>query len=260
MQKSVRHVGLAKVASLATVVLLWHITVATGVLANSAVASPAQVAHALGELVFAAEFWSAIAETLTTWALGLTLSVILAVPIGLALGANDVIYRSSRFTIDFFRTIPPVALVPLLLLLFGATGQMVVTLIVIAAVWPLLLQSMYGVHQVDSVARDVARSYRLRWSDRVLRLILPSAAPFIATGVRIAATMSLLMAVGAELIASAPGLGDSIGAAQSNGDLPGMYAYLFVVAVLGVLVNRAMGYAERRLLSWHSSQRLGVAR
>jgi len=96
----------------------------------------------------------------------LTLSVILAVPIGLALGANDVIYRSSRFTIDFFRTIPPVALVPLLLLVFGATGQMVVTLIVIAAVWPLLLQSMYGVHQVDSVARDVARSYRLRWSDR----------------------------------------------------------------------------------------------
>jgi len=73
MQKSVRHVGLAKVASLATVVLLWHITVATGVLANSAVASPAQVAHALGELVFAAEFWSAIGETLTTWALGLAL-------------------------------------------------------------------------------------------------------------------------------------------------------------------------------------------
>ncbi len=233
----------------------WQLAVRTGVLADSAVAPPSEVALALGDLVRSADFWSAIGETLRTWALGLGLSILIAVPFGLLLGSSDLLYRSSRFTIDFFRTIPPVALVPLLLLLYGASTRMVVTLIVMAAVWPLLLQSMYGVHQVDPVARDVARSFRLRRRDTVLRLILPSAAPFIATGVRIAATMSLLMAVGAELIANAPGLGDAIGTAQANAALAEMYADLFVVALLGVSINRAMRSLERRLLSWHPSHR-----
>lgn len=246
---------LAKLLVLAAALALWQALLAVGVLSADTVASPQQVALALARLAGQPEFWSALGDTLQAWALGLALSALIAIPLGLLLGSVDALYRATRFSIDFFRTIPPVALVPLLLLLYGASSRTVVTLIVIGAVWPLLLQCMNGVHQVDPVARDVARSYRLSLQDRVFRLILPSAAPFIFTGVRIAATMSLLMAIGGELIAGAPGLGDAIGAAQGNGDLPNMYAYILTSAALGIVINRAMKHVERKFLSWHSSQR-----
>ncbi len=248
----------AKLLALASALALWQAMIAAGVLSADAVASPPQVAQALVQLVGEGAFWGALGDTLQSWALGLALSALIAIPLGLLLGSSDVLYRSTRFSIDFFRTIPPVALVPLLLLLYGASSRTVVTLIVIGAVWPVLLQSMYGVHQVDPVARDVARSYRLSLRDTVWRLILPSAAPFIFTGLRIAATMSLLMAVGGELIAGAPGLGEAIGAAQGNGDVPNMYAYILASAALGIVINRAMKHIERKLLSWHPSQRGAV--
>jgi len=91
------------------------------------------------------------------------------------------------------------------LLLYGATPKMAFALIVFGSVWPVLLQAMYGVHQVDPAMWDVARAYGLRRLDRLRFLILPSAAPFVATGVRLAATISLLLAIGAELIGGAPG-------------------------------------------------------
>jgi ABC-type nitrate/sulfonate/bicarbonate transport system permease component len=114
---------------------------------------------------------------------------------------------------------------------------------------------MYGVHQVDAVVRDVARSYRLRRRERILFVTLPSAAPFVATGIRIAATMSLLLAIGAELIGGAPGIGASLALAQQASDVPKIFALVTVTAVLGVLLNLGMVRLERSVLKWHSAQR-----
>jgi ABC-type nitrate/sulfonate/bicarbonate transport system permease component len=136
---------------------------------------------------------------------------------------------------------------------------MALVLIVFGSVWPVLLQSMYGVHQVDPVARDVAHAYQFRRRETIWGVVLPSAAPFVATGIRIAATMSLLLAVGAELIGDAPGLGQSISVAEQNGQVPQMYAYIVVSAVLGVLINLALLRLERRTLRWHAAHRSLVA-
>jgi ABC-type nitrate/sulfonate/bicarbonate transport system permease component len=229
--------------------------VSTGVISSSAVSAPSAIIRALGALIPTGGFWSSTGATIASWAIGLAISLAVAVPVGLALGGSDLAYRMSRFTIDFLRTIPPVALIPLVLLLYGATPTMALVLIVFGSVWPVLLQSMYGVHQVDPVARDVARAYQFRRREVVRDVVLPSAAPFIATGIRIAATMSLLLAVGAELIGGAPGLGQSISAAEENGTIPQMYAYIVVSAVLGVLINLALLRLERRTLRWHPAHR-----
>jgi ABC-type nitrate/sulfonate/bicarbonate transport system permease component len=85
--------------------------------------------------------------------------------------------------------------------------------------------------------------------------MLPSAAPLIATGIRVAATMSLLLAIGAELIGGAPGVGNAIALAEVNGDIPQMYAVVVVAATLGVLLNMAMLGLEGRALVWHPSHR-----
>src|SRR6202044_2639533 len=163
--------------------------------------------------------------------------------------------RLSRFAIDFLRTIPPVAFIPLVLLIYGATPKMAFVLIVFGSTWPVLLQAMYGVHQVDPAGRDMALAYRLRRRDRIRFLILPSAAPFVATGVRLAATISLLLAIGAELLGGAPGIGASITLEEQNGDIPGMWVYVVLSAALGVMVNLALIGLERRILTWHPAQR-----
>jgi ABC-type nitrate/sulfonate/bicarbonate transport system permease component len=238
---------------------LWQWAVVSGVVSDAAVASPTDIVRQAGPLLTTHAFRTALLDTITSWAQGLLVSLLIAIPIGLALGSSDLAYRMSRFTIDFLRTIPPVALIPLVLLLYGATPKMAFVLILFGSVWPVLLQAMYGVHQVDPAVRDMARAYRLRRRDRIRFLILPSAAPFVATGIRLAATISLLLAIGAELIGGEPGIGASITLEQQNGDIPKMWVYVVLSAVLGVILNLALIGLERRVLKWHSAQRSMVA-
>jgi ABC-type nitrate/sulfonate/bicarbonate transport system permease component len=236
-------------------VCTWQIVVVTGAVPESAVATPTGIAAQLGPLVTTGAFWSAFWSTVATWAIGLVAATVIAVPAGLLLGSSRIAYRLSRFTMDFLRTIPPIALVPLVLLMFGATERMALVLVIFGSAGSLLLPTMYGAQHVEPQARDVARGYRLRRRDTVWHILVPSAMPFIATGLRISATISLLLAIGAELIGGAPGLGNQISIDQQNNHIPQMYAYIVVCAALGAVVNLAMARLERRVIRWSPSQR-----
>jgi ABC-type nitrate/sulfonate/bicarbonate transport system permease component len=243
-------------ACVAVLLAAWQLAVVSGAVPESEVTQPTAVAHRLWDMLATQEFWSAVGETAHTWVIGLLVSLVVAVPLGLLLGASTLLYRMFRVTIDFLRTIPPVVLLPLALLLYGAREQTALLLVAFGSVWPLLLQTMYGVHQVDPVSRDVARAYQLRRLDFVRSVLLPSAAPFVATGVRIAATMSLLLVVGSELLGGIPGIGAQIAVDQTSAaQIPSMYAYVVVATALGVAVNLLIVRLERRVLSWHSAHK-----
>ncbi|MGC0362369.1 ABC-type nitrate/sulfonate/bicarbonate transport system permease component [Rhodococcus sp. 27YEA15] len=246
---------LLRAGFIALALLVWQFSVSGGLVPSSAVATPTQIATELARLVGTQQFWIAVWDTVRIWAKGMAISMVIAIPVGLILGANTIAYRMCRVTVDFLRTIPPVALIPLALLLYGATETMALVLIVFGSVWPLLLQSMYGVHQVDPVARDVARSYRWKPRYYVVDLVIPSAAPFMATGIRLAATISLMLAIGAQLIGGAPGIGQLLSSAQEVGNVSLVYAYIVVSAILGVAVNLGMIALERRVLRWHPANR-----
>jgi ABC-type nitrate/sulfonate/bicarbonate transport system permease component len=111
------------------------------------------------------------------------------------------------------------------------------------------------VQHVEPQARDVARGFRLRRRDTVWRLVVPSAVPFMASGLRISATISLLLAIGAELIGGAPGLGYRISVDQQSNHIPEMYGYIVVCAVLGAVLNLATARLERRVVRWSPSHR-----
>jgi ABC-type nitrate/sulfonate/bicarbonate transport system permease component len=236
--------------------LLWQLAVAAGWLSRGVVASPTSVVSALADLVRDGSFWSAVGHTMLTWLLGLGLSTLVAVPVGMCLGANEAVYRVFRVTIDFLRTIPPIVLLPLALLLYGASLRTGLVVVVFGSTWPLMIQTMYGVHQVDALRREVASAFELRRLDIVIRLVAPSAAPMVATGLRIAATMSLMLAIGAELLGGVPGIGAQIALAQTAYQtIPDMYAYVVVAAALGVALNLAMMRVERKAMPWHAAHR-----
>jgi ABC-type nitrate/sulfonate/bicarbonate transport system permease component len=236
-------------------VCAWQVVVAAGAAPKSAVPAPAAVAAQLGPLAVTGAFWSALGSTVATWAIGLGAAAVIAVPAGLVLGSSRIAYRLSRSSVDFLRTIPPIALVPLVLLVLGATERMALVLVVFGSVGPLLLAAMYGAQHVEPGARDVARGYRLRRRDVAWHILIPSAMPFIATGLRISATISLLLAIGAELIGGAPGLGNHISIDQQANHISQMYAYIVVCAALGAVLNLAMARLERRVIRWSPSHR-----
>src|SRR6266516_1966948 len=189
-----------------------------------------------------AEFLTAVAATLQAWAIGLAIAVAVAVPAGILLGSSRRCYQATRALVEFLRPIPSVALIPLAILLFGQGLQLKTSLIAYASFWPLLFNTVYGVQDVDPIAKDTARSFGLGRLAVLGRVTLPAASPFIATGVRVASAIALILAISTELLAGAAGgIGSFILRASSGGgnaDL--VYAATAMTGVLGLVLNWAL--------------------
>jgi ABC-type nitrate/sulfonate/bicarbonate transport system permease component len=197
--------------------------------------------------------------TLSGWAGGLGIATVLGVPLGIAIGSSRTVYRATRTLIEFLRPVPSVALIPVAILVYGAGLESKVFLAAFAAFWQLLVQTVYGVQDVDPVATDTARSFGFSRRERLQRVALPSALPYIATGLRIASSVALILAVTAELVIGSQGLGRQINIARSGGNVELMYALIIATGLLGWLLNGFFLAVERRALHWHESQRSTAA-
>jgi len=201
-------------------------------------------------------FWSDVLLTLAGWGIGLALAGLIAVPAGILIGSSRLAYRMLRAPIEFLRPIPSVALIPLAVLVFGTRLQNKVFLVTFACLWPLLFQAIYGVQDVDPVAVDTARGFGFSRLRRLLLVVLPASTPYLATGLRIASSVALILAVTSELVVGVPGLGRTINVAASSGDFALMYALIAVAGILGLTLNWAFSRVEARALRWHPAQRL----
>jgi ABC-type nitrate/sulfonate/bicarbonate transport system permease component len=244
----------------AGVLALFELLTRTDVISSRHFPPPTDMFSALADQAATAEFWTAVGNTMQGWALGLAVAAAIAVPVGIVIGSSAVVYRALRAVIEFLRPIPSVALIPLAVLIWGSGLESTVFLAAFAATWPLLMQTLYGVQDVDPVATETARSFGLSRPQRLLYVTLPSAVPYIATGVRISAAVALILAITAELVIGAPGLGAQINIARQSDNPDVMYALIAVTGLLGWGVNVLFTRLERRVLHWHPSQRMEVAR
>jgi len=204
-------------------------------------------------------FWSALGDTALTWALGLTLATVAAVASGTVVGLVPFLKRATHTTVEFFRPIPSVAIIPLAVLLAGLSREAALVMVVYAPFWQIFIQVLYGIADVDTVARDTARSFRLGRRHRLRYLVLPTALPYVITGFRLAASIAPVLTITAGLIITNPGLGREIELYRAAPDAPGLYALVLVAGALGLGVNLLSRAAERRLLHWHPSVRKEAA-
>ncbi len=218
-----------------------------------------EVARRLLELAGELAFWQALGQTVGQALTGLGLAVCFAVPLGLLTGLSRTADDLTAYAVELLRPVPSVALIPLAILVVGTGRELAVVLAAFASAWPLLLQTRYGLHEVDPTVMDTARVYGLPWYGRLRWILLPSAAGHIATGLRLSASLAIILAITAELIAGSPGLGRGISLAQSAGDEVTMYAHVVATGLLGVVVSLGLLAAERRVLAWHPSHRREVA-
>jgi ABC-type nitrate/sulfonate/bicarbonate transport system permease component len=200
-------------------------------------------------------FWRKLGLTMTAWGIGLTIATSAAVVLGTVIGLVPFLRRATHTMVEFLRPIPSVALIPLAVLMFGIRIQAALVIIVFASFWQVFVQVIYGVADVDAVARDTARSFGLTRWERLRNLVLPTAAPYLMTGLRLAAAVALILAITAEMVIGNPGLGRSIELSRSAGDAVGLYALVVVTGLLGLTVNIVFRIIERRTLGWHQSVR-----
>ena len=234
---------------------LWEAVVRAGLIPETSIPPATSAIGELASQVTQAAMWKAVGNTLEGWVIGLGLAVLLGVPAGILIGSSRWAYRALRVPIEFLRPIPSVALIPLAVLVYGTGLQSKVFLATFASFWPLLIQTIYGVQDVDPVATDTARAFQLGRFERLWRITVPSAVPYIATGIRIASAVALILCVTAELVIGSAGLGREINSASSGGNVDLMYAMIIATGLLGWLLNIAATIVERRMLHWHPSQR-----
>ncbi|MEO6944071.1 MAG: ABC transporter permease [Lacisediminihabitans sp.] len=238
--------------------LAWEAAPRLGLVQERFLPPASKVLAALVDYFGQAAFWRDTGETMLAWGIGLAVSIIAAVILGLVIGSSSFLGKATYTTIEFLRPIPSVALIPLAVLLLGVKIESSLLLVIYASFWQVLLQVLYGVADVDPVADNTARSYGLGPLARARYVVWPTVLPYLITGIRLASAVALILAITAELVIGSPGLGYQIALTQSGGAVPEMYALIVATGIIGILINLGMRLLERRVLAWHSSIRSEV--
>jgi NitT/TauT family transport system permease protein len=198
-------------------------------------------------------FTAAVGATMLAWVEAMAITVVIAVPAGALLGLLPWAESAVRPVIEFLRPIPSVVLFPLILLIVEDDLRAEVVVIVFASVWPVLINTVYGFREVDPAAKETLRGFGFGPLSVAWHVSLPSAAPFIATGVRIAASLAFVVAIAVELIGvGLNGIGAFAGQEQSASNaVTVMVAAAIWSGIIGLAINAVCVAAERRAFRWH---------
>ncbi|MTD55652.1 ABC transporter permease [Amycolatopsis pithecellobii] len=203
---------------------------------------------ALAELSAEGSLIPAVRTTLVTFLLALAVATVLGTALGMLIGSSRRLERPLTPVMDFFRTLPPPAMVPVLALLLGTNTSMAVTVVVLASLWPILLNTASERRNVPPVRMEMARSLGLRWSERVFKVLLPSLAPGIMLGVRVAVSIALIVTLLVDILGTGEGIGRELMLGQQSFKPATVWALLLVIGVFGYLLNGAVAAAENRLM------------
>lgn len=241
----------------ALAVAAWEIAHRAELVSPTALPGPGAVAGGVGELLGEPLLWEAARTTTATWLTSLGLSIAVAVPLGLLIGSLPWLERPVGVLVDAARSVPSTALIPVAILIWGLGSEMKAALVIYAVFWPLLLNATYGAQGVDPMMKTVARS--LHWGSvtTLRRVVLPAAAPAIATGIRVAAAVGLIVVLSAELLGATSGVGTLILRYQDINRPEMVYGAVVLVGLFGLLVSTLLTWIEARLLPWSAASRRG---
>ncbi|MFI0374125.1 ABC transporter permease [Actinomadura sp. 1N219] len=250
--------ALLRIAPVAVVILLWQ--VATVRAASPFFPPPADIVVRMRELWFSApvsdglltgRFWSDTGPSLMRALSGWLLGAAIGVAFGLIAGRST---RAAGYVdppVNFLRSLPKPALVPVFLLVFGAGDAMRIGMITFGCIWPVLLNTMQGVRSVDPMYLQTVSAFRIPARTRLARVIIPAALPKIVAGMRVTLSLSLILMVLSEWLLADSGLGHFLINAQRTFEVIDVWAAIVLLGLLGYGLNVLFLATERRVLAWH---------
>jgi len=233
---------------LALLLLAWELAVQAKIYPSILLPPPTKVL-----MVFVEDWEVVLANALASIGrvtVGITLSFLFAVPLGLMIGRYQVLDTMTDWSIQIFRSIPPIALIPLALLFLGIGDKPAIALIFLAGTWPLLINTIFGVRNIERTLIKVARAARASEFLVMKDIILPAALPAIFTGLRLAVGGGWLTVVTAEMIAVKSGLGYMILNAQLTFRSDLIIAGIIVIGAIGLLADQAVRRVRAHVCRW----------
>lgn len=236
---------------LALLGLLWWLASHQGWISRVFLPTPEATLASLNEGL-RGELLGFMGDTVLRMLLGWLLASLIGVALGALIGASDTARSWIAPTLEFIRPLPASAVMPLAISLLGLSSGMVLAVVAFGAMWPVLLATVHGVASVHLRLREVAHALQLSRTAFVLKIGLPNALPDILAGMRLSITVSLIVAVVGEMIASQSGLGQAILLAARSFRASELFAGIALLGLIGFLSNALLALAERRLLKWQA--------
>ncbi|RYZ10105.1 MAG: ABC transporter permease [Myxococcales bacterium] len=202
------------------------------------------------QLLLSGELLSHVRASLSRSLLGFGLAIASGIPLGLLMGWYKGFERTVSPLLEALRNTASLALLPVFILLLGIGEASKVSLIVYACSWPILLNTLSGVRNVDPLLIKFGRTMGLSPFQLFRKVILPAAVPTIFVGIRLAGATSLVVLVAAEMIGAKAGLGYLIIYSQYNFQIPHMYLGIITITGIGLLFNELLQHVEARFTSW----------
>lgn len=206
-------------------------------------------------IAWASQYWrSDILVSLGNLSVGYLIACVLGVGGGLIIGLNERLRMTFEPVIHFLRSIPPIALIPIYILVIGIGTSMRISIIATGALFPILLSTIDAVRGMEPTYLDVVRSYRLPLKDRIFRVMLPASLPQILAGMKISLTMAVILIVASEFQASTQGIGNFLVRSERTFDIPSIWAGTFFLGLVGYLLSMGFEALERRLVFWQRNE------
>jgi sulfonate transport system permease protein len=233
---------------------LWQLGANAGLISPVFFPGPDRSFGTLWEQLHEAEFWFAFSETLRRMALGFVSASLVGVALGALIGLSPNLRAYLEPTLELIRPLPASAIIPVFVLLIGLNERMIVAVIACASLWPVLLGTVHGFKTIEPRLIEVSRLLHLSPLALVFKIALPNAMPDIFAGLRLALTVSLILAVVTEMLSGMIGLGHNIIMAARSFRSADLYAGIIVLGAIGYLTNTALERVERHVLRWRGDQ------
>lgn len=206
------------------------------------------LATGLREGELGAQTLATVWRMLAGWGLASLAGVLLGALIGVSAAARAWIAP----TLECIRPLPASAVLPLAIAIFGLSGGMVLFVVAFGAMWPVLLATVHGLATVHERLREVAQALQLSRGAFIAKIGLPNALPDILSGMRLSMTVSLIVSVVGEMLASQPGLGQAVLLAARAFQASELYAGIALLGAIGFVSNALLAVAEKKLLKWQA--------
>jgi ABC-type nitrate/sulfonate/bicarbonate transport system permease component len=236
--------------SLAAVLAAWEFAVRHRLVNAVLMPTPSTILDTLSALLTSGEFLRPLLHTTGVFSAGYSIGCLLGIGIGLWMGCSRAAYGLLEPLVELLRPIPKSALVPALFLFLGIGKVTMVTVVVFGSVFPVLINTLQGVRDVDPVLLDTARTFQCSRYRTVFSVILPAALPAVLTGMKVSLGLGVALVVLAEMLAGENGLGFFILDTQRAFQIREMYAWVVILAAFGVTLSLLFDNIERHAAPW----------
>jgi NitT/TauT family transport system permease protein len=234
----------------AGILLIWEIASRTGIADATFLPAPTTIVRTLVREMAGGVLLQHLGATLLRVFPGLILGAVPGLLLGLAMGWS----RKLRVIVDPFiaaiHPVPKLALLPLLMVLLGLGELPRITIVAIAAFFPVLLSAIAGVRQISPVYFEVAENYGASRVKIMTRVLIPGSLPMVLTGLRLAVNAALVLAIAVEIASATTGLGALVWLSWQVLRIELLYATVVITALLGITLNACLQWLSRRLVPW----------